>query len=268
MATTYVLGVVMHRHSQLERSEGFTLLELMLGLILSAFVLTGIYSIYGTCQSTQSSGVDMADAQQNARIALDVLETDLRHAGCGIPGHIQTPIVVASQYRVTFVRDKDDDGSLDLGETITYFLDQDTNNFIAAVTPNPRDMVVRRVASDSLNPNADPITGFGEVVASNITQQVDDDGQLDVPMFRYFDVHGNPLVDFGSTDPYSGMFGYTVSDSVLLGLPLGGPNKSTISKIQIAVLAEGEAKDNYLKDYRRILLSTTISPRNLPANLP
>jgi hypothetical protein len=240
----------------------------MIGLVVASFLMVGIYNIYGTCQNSQSAGIDMADAQQNARIALDALETELRQAGYGIAGHIQTPIVVASEYRVTFVRDINENGNLDLGETITYFLDLDTTNFLASVTPNPRDMVIRRTVSDTLNPNADPIWGYGEVVASNITQQVDIDGNLDVPMFRYFDAAGNSLASYMSNDPYSAGLGITVSDSTLLGRPLGGPNQSVISSIEITVLAEGEAKDKFLKDYQRVLMSTRIAPRNLPANNP
>jgi prepilin-type N-terminal cleavage/methylation domain-containing protein len=248
--------------------EGFTLIELLIGLILSAFLMVGIFSIYGTCQSVQSSGVDMADAQQNARIAMDVIETELRQAGYGIASHVQTPIVVASEYRVTFVRDLNDNGSVDSGETITYFLDRDTSGFVAASTPNPKDMVLRRVVSDSLNPNADPIWGYGDIVASSITQQVDDDGNLDVPIFNYFDINGNSLVDYAANDPFTAALGSTVSDSTLLGKPLGGANEPAISRIEISVLAESEARDSFLKDYGRVLLSTTVTPRNLPANMP
>lgn len=248
--------------------DGFTMLEMLLAVIISAFIFIGIYKIFGACQSVQSAGVDMADAQQNARIAMDMMERDLRIAGYGIPSYIQTPVVVASEYRVTFVKDTNNNGTLDLGETITYFLDPNTADFQAAVTPNPRDMVLRRIVSDNANPAALPISGYGHVVAANITQQIDGDGNLDVPMFEYFDSSGNSLVDYASDDPFSAALGHTVSDSMALGLPVGGPNEPAISSITIAVVAESEAPDRFLKDYGRVVMSTSVAPRNLPANLP
>lgn len=251
----------------LKDREGFTLLELLLAVVISAMLILGIYRTFGTCQNIQSAGVDMAAAQQNARIALETLETDIRLAGHGIPAHIQAPIVVGSEYRVTFVRDLNDNGLLDLGETITYFLDRNTSDFIASVTPNPRDMVLRRVVSDSLNPGAAPISGYGDVVSSNITQQIDNDGRLDVPMFTYYDDQGNLLLSSGSSDPFSAALGYTVPDS-LLGRPPGGPYEAATSRIRVAIVAESEARDEFLRDYRRVSLSTTITPRNLAPNHP
>lgn len=251
----------------LARRDGFTLLELLLGLVISAFLMVGIFRIFNACNSIESAGTDLSDAQQNARIARDALERGLRCAGYGIPGHVQTPILVASEYRVTFVNDFNDNGLLDLGETVTFFLDPNTSSFMAAATPNPRDMVLRRVVSDSLNPDADPISGRGEIVAGNITQQVNDDGYLDVPLFSYFDKSGNSLSNYASLDPFSGVFGHTVSDSALLGRPPGGANDPAIATIGITVIAEGEAPDRFLKDYRRVRLSTAVGPRNLPANL-
>jgi prepilin-type N-terminal cleavage/methylation domain-containing protein len=257
----------MNSASPARRRDGFTLIELMLAVLITALLSAGIFKIFGTCKNIQSSGMDLSDAQQNARIAKEALEKDLRLAGYGIPGYVETPVIVASEYRVTFVKDLNDNGLLDLGETITYFVDPNTETFMAAVTPNPRDMVLRRVASDALNPNADPISGYGDVVASNITQQVDGDGYLDVPLFGYFDDQGNSLVDFASLDPFSGALGRTVSDSTLLGRPPGGAKESAIATISITVITEGEAPDQFLKNYHRVLLSTAVAPRNLPVNL-
>lgn len=246
---------------------GFTLVELLVGLIISSMLLVGVYRIFNASQNTQAVGLDLSEAQQNARIALATLEKDLRVVGFGIPSHVESPILTASEYRITFVRDGNNNQVLDLGETVTYFLDPSTSMFAVAFTPNPKDMVLRRVVSDSLNPSADPIAGWGEIVAAGITQQTDNDGLLDVPIFGYLDDQGNSLIDPGTYDPYSPAYGHTVSDSTALGRPPGGANETAIASIAINIVAESEAKDEFLGDYQRVSLATLVAPRNLPHNL-
>ena len=65
--------------------KGFTLVELMVALVLS-FILVG--AIYGTFTSQQKSYTvqdQIAEAQQNARMAMNVLMRDIRMAGYGMP---------------------------------------------------------------------------------------------------------------------------------------------------------------------------------------
>jgi prepilin-type N-terminal cleavage/methylation domain-containing protein len=248
-------------------SRGFTLIELLVALTLSAFLLAAVYKIFNTSQNSQSLGLDLAGAQQNARIALATLEKDLRLAGRGIPPYVQSPVIVASQYRITYVMDSNDNGAVDLGETITFFLDPNTSALGVATTPNPKDMVLRKVVSDAFNPHADPIPGSGEIVASGLTQQVDNDGTTDVPIFGYFDADGTSLLSLEDFDPFSPDYGYTVSDSTALGRPPGGPNEVSLTTIAVTIIAETEARDEFLRDYQRVLLSTALAPRNLPLNL-
>jgi prepilin-type N-terminal cleavage/methylation domain-containing protein len=246
---------------------GFTLIELLVTLTLSAFLLAAVYGIFNTSQNSQSLGLDLAGSQQNARIALATLEKDLRLAGHGIPPYVQSPVLVASQYRITFVKDSNDNGVVDLGETVTFFLDPNTSAFAVASTPNPKDMVLRKVVSDAFNPHADPVPGSGEIVASGLTQQVDNDGTMDVPMFAYFDADGASMISLEDSDPYSPSYGYTVSDSAALGRPPGGPNEVSLMTIGVTIVAETEARDEFLRDYQRVVLSTAVAPRNLPLNL-
>ena len=65
--------------------KGFTLIELMVALVLS-FILVG--AIYGTFTSQQKSYTvqdQVAEAQQNARMAMNILMRDIRMAGYGMP---------------------------------------------------------------------------------------------------------------------------------------------------------------------------------------
>jgi type IV pilus assembly protein PilW len=246
---------------------GFSLIEMAVALILFSFIIVGIYSVFNSSQKIQAAGLDLSQAQQNARIALDTVEKELRLAGYGISSTIQVPILVASEYRITIVRDMNGNGTVDLGETITYFLDPSTSDFISHSTPNPRDMVLRRVASESWNPNAQPTSGYGDVVACGITQQTDDDGSLDVPMFDYFDEDGVSLLDVGTDDPYSPDYGHTISDSTALGRPIGGTNQIRIATIGVSIVTEGEGEDQFQGAYERVTLSSVLAPRNFPLRL-
>jgi len=254
------------KRAQINRS-GFTLVEMAVALTLFAFVMVGVYSIFNTSQKIQASGMDLSQAQQNARIALDTVENELRLAGFGIEPTVEIPILVASEYRVTFVRDMNANGTVDLGETVTYFLDRSSYDFISDSTPNPRDMVVRRLVSDSWNPGALPMSGYGDVVACAVTQQDDDDDDLDVPIFTYLDGNGNSLVDLDADDPYSSEYGHTISDSTALGKPVGGTNPVRIATIAVTIVTEGEAKDKFQGEYERVSLSSSVAPRNLPLGL-
>jgi prepilin-type N-terminal cleavage/methylation domain-containing protein len=250
----------------LGRRGGFTLLEMLISVVVFGIVLIGIYSIFGDSQSLQRKTVDRSEAQQNARNALDTIQRELRLAGYGIDGATQVPIIVASEYRVTFVRDMDSDGVVDPGETITYFLEPDASNLVSSSTPNPRDTVLRRVVSNAGNSTAAPVSGQGEIIAGALTQQIDDDGTLDIPLFIYYDADGISLVDPNSDDPYDACYGHSVPDADL-GKPVGGANEIQIVTIHISVVCETEALDPRLNDYGRVVLGTTMTPRNMPLQL-
>jgi hypothetical protein len=47
----------------------------------------------------------------------------------------------------------------------------------------------------------------------------------------------------------------------------GGPNEIKVMTIHITVVCETEAKDTELKDFGRIALGTTVTPRNMPLQL-
>jgi prepilin-type N-terminal cleavage/methylation domain-containing protein len=245
---------------------GFTLLEALISVVIFSIIMMGVYSVFNVSEGLQAKSLDRSEAQQNARVALDMVERELRLAGYGISGSTQVPILVASEYRVTFVRDMNSNGLVDLGETITYFIEPNTSNPVSSLTANPRDTVLRRLVSDAGNPNADPVSGEGEVLAATLTQQTDDDGDLDIPMFCYYDADGNSLIDLDNEDPYGAFFGRSVPDAAL-GKPAGGTNDVQLATIHITVLCETEAVDQTLRDYGRVALGTTVTPRNLPVQM-
>jgi prepilin-type N-terminal cleavage/methylation domain-containing protein len=71
--------------STLIEKKGFTLIELVVAMVLS-FILIG--AIYGTFTSQQKSYTvqdQVAETQQNARMAMNILMRDIRMAGYGMP---------------------------------------------------------------------------------------------------------------------------------------------------------------------------------------
>ena len=65
--------------------RGLTLIELMVALALSFIVIGAVYRTFTSQQRTYTIQDQVAEAQQNARVAMNILMRDLRMAGHGKP---------------------------------------------------------------------------------------------------------------------------------------------------------------------------------------
>jgi len=68
----------------MKQSAGFTLVELMVGMVLSLLGVIVIYQVLTNTQAYRRSTAGVSSAQQNGAISLYYLERDLRQAGYGI----------------------------------------------------------------------------------------------------------------------------------------------------------------------------------------
>ena len=68
------------RHS---RCSGLTLVELMIALVLSMLLMTGVLTIFASTKSTSKLQNGLATVQENGRHALHLLVRDIRGAGFG-----------------------------------------------------------------------------------------------------------------------------------------------------------------------------------------
>ncbi len=68
-------------------SSGFTLVEIMISLALSSFVIAGVYGVYSIQQRSYKTQGQVADLQQQLRSALDFMTRDIRMVGYN-PGGI------------------------------------------------------------------------------------------------------------------------------------------------------------------------------------
>jgi prepilin-type N-terminal cleavage/methylation domain-containing protein len=64
-----------------KKDRGVTLIELMIVLVIAAFLVAGIYSLFITQHRSYSVQDQVAGVQQDARVALDIMARDIRMAG-------------------------------------------------------------------------------------------------------------------------------------------------------------------------------------------
>lgn len=244
----------------LNNTRGFTLIELSLAMVVFAVIGVGIYGVMVRTIQAERVGSSMAEAQQNARAALDIILRDLREAGYGDFQSNLLPVERASDYRATIVIDRDSDGVIEAGERITYFMDNNADDPIVAQTPNPDDYVLRRVVSDATDLLALPASGKGQVIAYGITQRTPGHQGWNVPLFTFTDLDGTSLAS-GATDVNGSQYGYTLADSTL-GIGVVG-NASQVRLVRVQVVAEASHKDPRSDKYRQVRVSGTVHPRNI-----
>jgi prepilin-type N-terminal cleavage/methylation domain-containing protein len=65
------------------RSKGVTLIELLIALLISAIIIAGIYRTFIHQQKTYATQEQVADMQQNVRVAINRMMREIRMAGFG-----------------------------------------------------------------------------------------------------------------------------------------------------------------------------------------
>jgi len=115
----HTAGTARHATSQVRRDmrgeRGFTLTELLVAMVLSAIVMSALYSAYVTQQRAFQTTEDVTVAQQNLRAAMYFVEKDLRMAGYDPESSEAfgfTNIASMTQDNVRFTLDVDEDGVL------------------------------------------------------------------------------------------------------------------------------------------------------------
>jgi len=111
--------------------KGFTLVELMIAMVISAIVMTSVYSVYSAQQRSYIVQEGVAAMHQNLRAAMYFMEREIRMAGCDPTGAagagIQadstgTLIHFTEDFRGKDTGDPPDGDTGDVNEDISYFL--------------------------------------------------------------------------------------------------------------------------------------------------
>jgi len=168
-----------HKTHRTAREEGFTLVELLITIVLSLIVLTGIYSVFNAQQRAHGTNTQVVRMQQNLRAALAILERDIRMAGYSPTGNVEVGFVEAREGLMQVTMDLNDDGdATDEEEDIAYgFLAADDGNRDGILdTAGAVDALRRdRGAGGGFQPIANNIRAFAFAYAFDDNQ----DGQLD-----------------------------------------------------------------------------------------
>jgi prepilin-type N-terminal cleavage/methylation domain-containing protein len=104
--------------SRRDRENGFTLVELLVGLAVFGLVMVAAFALYASNQQIYHRGQTKAEAQQNARVALETASREIRIAGFDMSGVLDTltpptSIQAANASDLTFAADLNGDGVLD-----------------------------------------------------------------------------------------------------------------------------------------------------------
>lgn len=73
----------MTMHSQVSRQQGFSLMELLVALVVTMMIAGGIFGLLYDSNRTFGREPAVSEQQQNARIAMSLIESDVLSAGAG-----------------------------------------------------------------------------------------------------------------------------------------------------------------------------------------
>ena len=138
------------RHNKRSYGHGFSLVELMVAMAISLIVMGGVYKIYVTQQDSYLLQEQVAEMQQNARIAKYVLTKDIRMVGYNPTRKLNVGSFVTS-FVAKLPGDDSADGDPDETATgshsIAFTLDDNGNGVLDA---NFDEQVAFRVAGANL----------------------------------------------------------------------------------------------------------------------
>jgi type IV pilus assembly protein PilW len=137
--------------------QGFTIIELLVGMVVFLLALTAIYSTFQAQHKSYLMQQEVAAMQQNLRAAMFYMQREIRMAGCDPTGDANAGIVTANSDSISFTEDvrgdsagSDPDGALDdPNENITYNLDDSDGDGIDDELDRNNQTVAQNI--DALN---------------------------------------------------------------------------------------------------------------------
>jgi type IV pilus assembly protein PilW len=227
--------------------RGFTLVELVVAMALTGVVMAGIYSAYYSQQKAHFAQEQVVQMQQNLRVALYHLESEVRTAGYDPTGDADAGIQISNVAELQITKDDNGDGDTNLGgddpdEEIRYFLTNDADE--DGVNDGLGSGAACHLAKD---------TGSGAVVAAE---------NIDALHFTYLDEDGNVLDDDGNGNVTINMDEISAVRITLVARtrrPDLGFNNNDIYKDQSGNTILAAPNDGF----RRMRVSAEINCRNL-----
>ena len=211
--------------------RGFTLIELLISLLVGSMVMAAVMTSFQSQHNTYLAQDQVVEMQQNARVAMDMLVSDIRSAGYD-PNNLGTGITAAGVgiegLPLTFTRD--DGTGAGVLETIAYSL---YDAYSTAVPPS----------NDGLSDDLARDTGGGrQAVAENISQLE----------FRYLDGNGNVTATLGDIR--------AIQVSIMVQAALADTKANPPAR---TYTTPSGAIWNSTPGFRSVYLTTTVQCRNL-----
>jgi type IV pilus assembly protein PilW len=105
------------------KNTGFTLIEIMVSMVISSFVIAGMYSIYTIQQRSYTGQEQVAEMQQRARSALSFMSSEIRMAGYVGTCSEKMEIITAETQKFSFSYCDETDITTPVLSTNTFKLD-------------------------------------------------------------------------------------------------------------------------------------------------
>jgi len=128
------------------RQRGVSLVELLVALAAGATVLAGLYGMFVQQQRVYSLQEQLIEMQQNVRLGMDVMVSDIRMGGFDPTGRAGAKIAVAQADMFRFTMDTDDNDPTTLDD-IAYGLDTVDHELTRAINGSGRQPVVNNIIS-------------------------------------------------------------------------------------------------------------------------
>lgn len=129
----------------MRKESGFTLVELMIGLVIGLLVLGGVLSVYITTIRTSSSTLNSSRLNQEMGAIMNIMANDIRRAGYWSGGVMASPVnnpfsqtgSTALEVQALSGGSYTNQGSLGNGSCIVYAYDLNNNGLLDDDTASP-----------------------------------------------------------------------------------------------------------------------------------
>jgi prepilin-type N-terminal cleavage/methylation domain-containing protein len=132
-------------------SAGVSLTELLVALLILSLLAGGLHQFYLVMSRSVALLAAASEAEEGARIAIEVMQRDLRSAGFSPDGSLDTGVLVAEIDSVRIARDLNGDHDTnDASERVAYSLDREGHRLMRRMGNASPQPMLNDMAEDGL----------------------------------------------------------------------------------------------------------------------
>lgn len=276
----------MTRHPE-QSTDGFTIIEVLVALVLSSVVIFFVYRIFESQNRLQVDEHQKMTLQQDGRAALNLMAQGMRIAGyapkdvdatAALNGEsVSAGLTTAAMDSLTWTCDLNENGKIDGGESVTYRLSATAPTILERTVGGGTEPLLNNVAAfsvlyawDNEGPGSD---GYGDLepAGAAISWCYDSDG--DDRLDRCYDSDGLAALTLGAPAALIPSVPLEKARGARLWLLLGSERKKlneVASDLSFVVPSSGDDAVNGMLDtstldahYVYRLFTTTVKLRNM-----